>query len=493
MSTTGGVSCPECGAGLRRGQRPGTRCGPCRTIGLDPHRALPPGFYLQDRIVAALAGYDFGTLFREVRAHTGWSQQTLGNLFGLDQSRISAIERGASWLCDVRLVARIATVLGIPAELLGFTGRGVTLGRTRATGRKGENWMDRRDFTQHVAGLALGVAGAAGLDIGRLMALLPQADPAGVRRVGVADIEIIEQLTATFRHQDFTGDSGLARDAAIAQVQAVLPLLDAQIAEELVPRLQLAAADLAAQAGWMSFVANRHEAARRLWMIGLTLARDAEHPQATDLTVYLLADMALQAVHLERPQEAVHLGRIGDAAAVGRYPVAESTTGLLANIQAQAYAAHGDARACERACGQATEHFSNIDPTTSPPWTEYIGKNGAGPGGGQGSAYYALARPGRDPAIAGRAVLLLREVVDRYGAGYSRLRGRYLPDLSGAHAIAGDHDTAVTLGHQAIDLISTQSSSENRDRLRLLNTVLQPLHPSPGVAELRDRLTATAA
>ncbi|MGH3912380.1 MAG: helix-turn-helix domain-containing protein [Pseudonocardiaceae bacterium] len=490
MTTTGRVSCPECGAGLRRGRRLGTRCDSCRSIGPDPRRALPPGFYLREPIVAALADYDFGTLFRAIRAHTGWSQQTLGNLVGLDQSRISAIERGDSWLCHVQVVVRVAAVFGIPAELLGFRGSGVTVGATGIVVGKDVSWVERRDFGGHVAGLVLGIAGAAGLDTGRLLALLPQAEPTGTRRIGVNDVEVIEKATATFRQQDYAHGSGLIRDAAIAQVQVVLPLLDARVAEELRPRLLLAAADLATQAGWMSFIVNQHEAARRLWMIALELARDCGHPQSTDLTVYLLADMALQAVHLRRPEEAVQLGRIGEAAALGRYPVSASTTSLLSRIQGQAYATHGDEQGCERALGEAVGHFSGIDPTAAPPWTAYVGEVGIA--GGQGSAYYDLALPERDPRAAGRAVQVLREAIDHYGPGYAALRGRYLPDLAGAHAIAGDHDTAVTLGHQAIDLISTQSSSVARDRLRLLNTVLEPLHPSPGVAELRDRLTRSA-
>ena len=48
------------------------------------------------------------------------------------------------------------------------------------------------------------------------------------------------------------------------------------------PRLYLATARLATQAGWMSFQVNQHEAARRLWMIALDVARDAEHPLGTD-------------------------------------------------------------------------------------------------------------------------------------------------------------------------------------------------------------------
>ncbi|MGH3916749.1 MAG: hypothetical protein ACRDTC_25540, partial [Pseudonocardiaceae bacterium] len=101
-------------------------------------------------------------------------------------------------------MARVATVFGIPAELLGFLGSGVTLGRAGATGWKGENWMDRRDFGVHIAGLTLGIAGAAGLDLDRLLALLPPAELAETRQIGVADVEVIEQLTAGFRHQDFT-------------------------------------------------------------------------------------------------------------------------------------------------------------------------------------------------------------------------------------------------------------------------------------------------
>lgn len=158
--------------------------------------------------------------------------------------------------------------------------------------------MDRRDFGQHIAALTLGVAGAAGLDLDRLIALLPQSAPTGTRRVGVADVEIIEHLTAGFRSQDFAGGAELVREAAVAQVHTVLPLLGAQLAAELRPRMLLAAAELATQAGWLSFVVNQHEAARRLWMIALSLARKADHPHSTDLTVYLLADMTLQAVDL---------------------------------------------------------------------------------------------------------------------------------------------------------------------------------------------------
>jgi transcriptional regulator with XRE-family HTH domain len=81
---------------------------------------LPEGFYFQDRIVAALADYDFGTLFRAVRMATGWSQQTLGELVGLDQHRISAIERDVRRLRDVALIAQGRQRLVHPSRSAGF-------------------------------------------------------------------------------------------------------------------------------------------------------------------------------------------------------------------------------------------------------------------------------------------------------------------------------------------------------------------------------------
>lgn len=183
--------------------------------------------HCQDSIAAALAEYDFATMFRRVRAVAGWSQQTLGNLVG----------------------------------------------------------MERRDFVELAAALTLGVAG---VDVDRLTALLPAAEPTGARHVGASDVEVIEQSTAAFVRQDFVTGAGPIRDLAVAQLRATLPLLGAEMTPEVRPRLYLATACLATQAGWMSFQVNQHDAARRLWLIALDIARDADHPLGADHTVFVL-------------------------------------------------------------------------------------------------------------------------------------------------------------------------------------------------------------
>jgi hypothetical protein len=194
-------------------------------------------------------------------------------------------------------------------------------------------------------------------------------------------------------------------------------------------------------------------------------------------------------VHVGRPDEALKLVHLGQATAVGSHPVSAATASALSGISARAHAARGDARACDLALHQAEEQFASIDHQTSPPWGGY---GDVGLAAQQGAAHYALARPERDPVAASRAVALLRHCVNRYGSDYARSRALCLPDLSGAHALAGDLDTAVSVGHQAVDAVTSVHSPRAYGRLHRLYTVLEPVHTSPGVAELCDRLTATA-
>lgn len=479
--------CPDCGARLRRGREAGTRCDPCQRTG--PRLVLPPGFYDQPPLPAALEVLDFGRVFLAIRAHTDWSQQSLGEYLGFEQCQVSQIENGKRALRDLATTIRVANRLAIPAGKLGFT-HGITVGGGTSTGRK-DSWVDRRDFVEYVAGLTL-VSAATGLDIDRLIALLPHAEPTGTRHVGTADVEAIEQATAEFRRRDFAQGSGLSQAAAVAQVHSVLPLLGARATASVRSRLLVAAADLAMQAGWMSFDVKRHDAARRLWLVGLNAARTAEHPWGSDLTVYLLYDMALQAVHLGRPDEALRLVHLGyNTAAVSSHPVTAATTSCLASIHARARAAQGDVAGCDLALGKAVDHFAAINSARCEPWCAFHDETSLA--AYQGAAQYELALASRDPRAAGRAVPLLRRAVDGFDAAYTRPRALYLPDLAGAHAIAGDVDTAVSIGHQAIDAVTALHSPRAHDRLRVLNTTLEPLHTSAGVAELRDRLACTTA
>lgn len=447
---------------------------------------LPPDFYDNQQVQAALGRYDFATVFRAIRAATGVTQRQLGELVGLEQGQVSKIECGARPLLDVRMVAQVATKCGIPPIKLGFGT--ATVGNGGVTGRKG-SWMDRRDFVAHVAAVALGGMAGAGLDIERLTSLLPADEPVSSRRVGAADVDAIEQTTVAFMRQDFAVGSGPSRDAAVAQLRSLLPLLSATVSDDLRPRLQVAIAELAMMAGYMSFEVRQHEAARRLWTVGLDVARGANSELGTDLAVYLLYDMTLQSVHIGNPDEALRLAQLGHAAAVG-HRISPATASCLVAAQARAHAARGDAAACERALGEAVDHCDAARSSASPRWVAHVGETGLV--AYQGVAQYTLALSKGDHRAAGRAVDLLGDGIQRCGPAYARLRALYLPDLAGAHGLAGDVDTAVEVGHQAVDAISGVASPRAHDRLTLLRTALEPMRDKPGVADLRERL-ATAA
>jgi hypothetical protein len=105
---------------------------------------------------------------------------------------------------------------------------------------------------------------------------------------------------------------------------------------------------------------------------------------------------------------------------------------------------------------------------------------------------YELALADRDGHAAGRAVSLLRQAVDGFGPAFAEPEAKCLAELAGAQAIAGDADTAVTVGHQAIDAVTALHSPRAYDRTpRPEHRTRAPAH-SAGVAEFRDRLSATA-
>ncbi|MGH3888797.1 MAG: helix-turn-helix domain-containing protein, partial [Pseudonocardiaceae bacterium] len=144
--------CLDCGAQLRRGRAAGQRCDPCQRTGR--RIVLPEAFYDQPALTAALAGFDFGTVFRRIRAAQCWSQQTLAEFLDLEQGRISGIENGKRPLLDLRVVVRVVNKLAIPVGKLGFV-QGITVGlRTTTSGK--DSWVDRRDFFEHIATLTLG-------------------------------------------------------------------------------------------------------------------------------------------------------------------------------------------------------------------------------------------------------------------------------------------------------------------------------------------------
>ncbi len=452
-----------------------------------PAELLPDGFFTSDRMRAALAGYDFDVVFRSVRRATGFSQQRFGELVELPQERISLIERRTHRLRDIRIIVRVATQLGIPAELLGFASGAATVGVSEPSDGQEVDWMLRRDFIPVVAGITMGLGGAL-LDLDRLAALLPaNADAALPSRVGAADVAAIEHVTAAFRQWDFSRGGGLYRDAAVAQFRSALALRDVACTPQVRAQLLVATADLGELAAWMSYDSALHHDARQLWITALEVARQAEHPAAVDLTVRLLSNMTHQALHLRRPEEASRLVQLGYGAVAGSaHPVSAGVSSYLATCQAWCDGARDDAVACDWAVGRSVELLATPAPVAAGSWEAHVGP--AEVAARQGHAYFTLAAASGNARQAARAVPLLEEAAQKYGSAYARSRAVNLPGLSGSHVISGDLDAAVCVGGQAVTEITALSSRRALERLRTLDTVLQPHAAEAGVADLREQI-----
>lgn len=471
--------CRSCGRGLASGQG-GAVCDTCtRGAWSRGECPVPDGFYDTPTLCQALAVYDFGPVFQAVRHHVGLSQEELGFLVGLTQSRVSRVELGKHRLRDVTVVARIAVALGIPAPLLGF-------GSSPAGTVAGEevSWVERRDFFSAVAAITLGVGVYPELE--RLETLLPvRSDPPPPARVGSADVRAIEETTEAFRLFDYRHGGGLSRAAAVAQLDSVLTLRDVQCSDEVRAHLELATADLAMTAAWMTYDVEQHEAARRLWMIALGSAQRADQPRSADLTVILLLDLAHQALHLGRPDEALRLVRLATATTTSHtYPVSASSRSYIAATQAWCHAALGNADSCTRALDDAQRFYADADPTTAPPWAAYV--TPAEIAAQHGHSFYLLAAT--RPSYASAAIEHLQIAADGFGPTYARSRAVNLPGLAGSYFYLGDVDSAVTVGRDAVTEISNLSSKRAYARLDALATAAAPFQHLSDVADLRERI-----
>ncbi|WP_188272463.1 helix-turn-helix domain-containing protein [Streptomyces sp. CBMA152] len=82
-------------------------------------KRLDPAFWDDSAVRAAAAAWDFGTVVRLFRRHTGLSQTAVARLVSIDQAEVSRLERGQKKIRDRRQLAQWSEALGMPVDLLG--------------------------------------------------------------------------------------------------------------------------------------------------------------------------------------------------------------------------------------------------------------------------------------------------------------------------------------------------------------------------------------
>lgn len=483
--------CQSCGAALRQGHS-STVCDPCALAALRSGAALlQPEFFTGPSVRGPVSRFDLKELFPEVRREAGISQIKLGQLLGIPQGRISEIEGGKTRIRDVEKVMDIYLALGVPPEAIGFSSS--VPGSVVCGDDEEAIWMllTRRGFMSTLAVIALGT-GAMPPEIERLEAILPSPEsPDLPSHLGEGDIAAIEAMTESFRRWDYERGAGLARQAAVAQLRSVLALKSVSCPEPLKLRLQMATADLASITAWICYDCEKHQAAQKWWVIALSAARAAaEHPRSMDLRVGVLLDMAHQSLHLREFQHALTLVNLANTvAATSRYPVCDTTRSYLATNLGWVRASRGEADLCRRAMDEALTTYKHADTAGAAPWAAHV--TSAEISAQLGHSSWLLAS--YDPSYAPEAITHLQTAVDSYGAQYARSMAVNLAGLAGAKFIAGDLDSAVAVGHDAVKAITGMQSKRAYRRLTVLNDVAARVAHRSDVADLRAHIDKALA
>ncbi|MGH3623770.1 MAG: hypothetical protein ACRDQ5_18585, partial [Sciscionella sp.] len=202
-------------------------------------------------------------------------------------------------------------------------------------------------------------------------------------------------------------------------------------------------------------------------------------------------DMANQALYLQRPREALRFTQLGSATAANRtHPVNMITQGNTSAVLGWCRAALGEVEPCRRAMGQALEEYAGADRATIPLGARFF--TDAKIAAQQGYAQYLLSQSNAEFAPA--AIERLTSATNAYGAAYERSRAVNLPLLAIVCFRAGELDSAVAAGYEAVTAVGGLASTRGYARLRVMDTAAQPFTRTPEVAELREHVrTALAA
>jgi transcriptional regulator with XRE-family HTH domain len=303
--------------------------------------------------------------------------------------------------------------------------------------------------------------------------------PAGTgdHLVGQPSIEMVRQMTSTYRTLDNQFGGGHVRESLVRFLeQEVAELMSGRFDAATGRRLLSAVAETTQLAGWASYDAGMHGLAQRYLIQALRLSAAAGDRA---LGAEILAAMSHQAAYLKASPEAIDLARAAGRAA-GEAGIA-AIQAESAVLEAHGHAVGGDEAACASALNRAEVIFDRADRTSEPKWIGYFDEA------------YLAAKFGHCFTALGRGDLAQRfatRSLDMTG-GYARGRQFNLVLLATARAQTGELEEAARVGIDAVDAMDGLKSSRARDYLA---TLADRLSKHVGVPELRqftDRARST--
>jgi tetratricopeptide (TPR) repeat protein len=294
-------------------------------------------------------------------------------------------------------------------------------------------------------------------------------------KVSAADIEALRCCQAQFVELDKRLGGGHSRGLlADFLARDLAPLLAGEYPDPVGRELFQVAAELTCASAFMFYDVADHGRAQRAFVQSLRMAKAAGDRV---LGAHVLANLATQAICLDRPAEAVRLAHAAIEGA-GRTPPAMVTARLYCTA-ATAHAQAADAHAFHAAWATAENALARDDETI-PGWAGYFTAAHLA-----GSAMRSLLDLGRP-----REALAHQEAAMCLPAGNVRTRALHTALAAAVYARAGQLDQACHLGTQAVSQATKVRSHRVGARVRQLAVLLRPHAALPEAAAFLDAVDA---
>ena len=474
--------CQGCGTRLARDN--GSRlCSPCSRHEVQASNAptKEDGFWQRAALRDALESRHFGQILNAYRYEHRpvLTQAKVGRWLGLTQGQVSRLERTAQPIHDLNKLDQWARSLHIPEPYLWFQ---LSQQPARAYVRPGST--PSLDDESEIGGgdvqrrqlLRAAAAGAASLGSSAFGWF--SAHPtrgSGTRAVGVTDVQIIREMTQTFRRLDNRFGGGHARSAVTNYLASdVLPLLrEGRYRNSVRRELSAAVAELNQLAGWMAYDVGDADSGRRHLRNAMHLCQDIGDDA---LAGEMLAGMSHQAAFLRSAALATDLARAAkDNAKRAGAPALVSESAVM---EAHGLALMSDAQGCLAALRESEKAFAAAEDRDRPEWLAYF--DGAYLAAKFGHCFRDLGRPAEAERFARRSL----DMID----GYDRGRLFNLALLASIFADQRKIEEACETGLTAVRIAADVQSVRTVAYLVDLSHRLAPFRAEPAVQILDEEI-----
>lgn len=340
--------------------------------------------------------------------------------------------------------------------------------------------MDRRGVARALVGTA--VSGAALLDSLEGWLQPAPAFDNGLRRgrIGMREVQELEETARAFRAWDHRFGGGLRRKAIVGQLNEVASHLEEHQAPDAERGLFRVMAHLGGTAATIAWDSGFQRQAQSYYLLALRAAHAGGDPT---FGANVLAGMARQMLYRDRPQDALELVHLAQKGA-GQQASARLRA-MLHTREAWAYTALGRPSAFRRATDEAAEALADAGTEEEAYWIAYFDE--AELAGVTGGRLLDMARQ-HPQEHAEAAADSIQEAMKRRGPEAGRSHALDTIGLAECHFLMGDVTGAVDHTRRAVEAAARTQSTRVRTQLSQLYPYTVDRSASPRVAEARTMI-----